>query len=747
MATIYEVQAPDGSILEIEGPDQANEAQIMQAAAELYQSQQTVAPQKPVQAPQFGSMETAVEIPGQEYAGGMGVQMPRQRPETGPQGPFAESEIMGAAETGLAIGTAATTGAVGTIAGSLYGLAKEIESRQFGTKEAAKRIEELAMKAAQMGTYEPKYTESGQRNVQAIGEIASALPPILGVGPLGSNIPQRVRPFPGMDRDVPPTPTRVGVGEAAPTVSPTSAVAAVAPALDEEMATIGELSRKAASGSKAAKEELADKASVNPEAFESAKRLGFELPADVFSDNYQIKSAAGLTRSKAASEAEASWNATVQKAVDTADEIFSKDIGATYVEGMPSVGIVSYNVLNTLNDSMNTLKKSAVKVMKDVDERIPSPTKIQLNNLRNTLDERILEVGLSGLSSAESKLLAMLDEGSVTYGRLKLEKDLMRRAKDGKESLYGGMQEAALDKLYSALKEDQLAVVGRLLGPDFRKNLRVANRTYAKGSAIGKRIISAFGREADGSIANLMLSAIKSAGKGDSAKFTKLMKVVPQELQKEVIATALAGVARSTSNASSVKGRFGFSEFVDLYKGLRANPPVYKVIAESLGKDADRILRDMYSVANRVTTARALVLSTGKANQALVGAMTAENLVSNIMKNTASKAAAHAAAAVMGPISGAAMSMAIDALGSGNKDSLKAAGALFNSEEFKALAVAAATKPEVPKTLVKKVAASLAFKKFVANSTVPMPRGQTNLEAWIFDAMQRGVAPQDEERQ
>jgi hypothetical protein len=40
MATIYEVQAPDGSILEIEGPDGASDAQIMQAAAELYQPQQ-----------------------------------------------------------------------------------------------------------------------------------------------------------------------------------------------------------------------------------------------------------------------------------------------------------------------------------------------------------------------------------------------------------------------------------------------------------------------------------------------------------------------------------------------------------------------------------------------------------------------------------------------------------------------------------------------------------------------------------
>jgi hypothetical protein len=338
----------------------------------------------------------------------------------------------------------------------------------------------------------------------------------------------------------------------------------------------------------------------------------------------------------------------------------------------------------------------------------------------------------------------MLAEGDITYGRLKREKDLMRQAKEGKESPYGSMQESALKRLYSALQEDQLEIVGNIAGPDVRQNLRVANQTYAKGIAIGKRIVTAFGKEGDGSIANLMLSAIKSASKGDSAKFTKLIKVVPPELQKEVVATALAGVARASSGR--VKGGFGFNQFADLYRGLRANTPVYKVVAEALGKDADALLRDLYSVANRVATAQALVLTTGKANQALVQAMTAEGLVAKVMQNTVSRAAAHAAAASAGPIGGAAMSMVLDKLGTGNKDALKAAGALFNSEEFKALAVAAATKPEVPPALVRRVAVSPAFKKFVANSTVPMPRGISQLEAWIFNAVQQGTQTQSDEQ-
>jgi Cdc6-like AAA superfamily ATPase len=181
--------------------------------------------------------------------------------------------------------------------------------------------------------------------------------------------------------DVPVPPTRLET----PTASPAAAAAAIT--LDEEMKVIGDLSRKAATGSTAAREKLADKASINPEDFASAQRLGIDLPADVFSENYQVKSAAGLSRSQVASEAESLWNTTVQNAVNKADEIFARDIGATYVEGVPSVGVVSSNVLNTLKDSMETLKRSAVTVMNEVDALVPLSTQVQLNNLTDTLNK------------------------------------------------------------------------------------------------------------------------------------------------------------------------------------------------------------------------------------------------------------------------------------------------------------------------------------------------------------------------
>ena len=101
--------------------------------------------------------------------------------------------------------------------------------------------------------------------------------------------------------------------------------------------------------------------------------------------------------------------------------------------------------------------------------------------------------------------------------------------------------------------------------------MRGANLLYAKERALGKRIINAFGEDVEGSIANKMRSALTGAAKGDSADFAKLMKLVPDDLKRETVATALASVTRSSRGAE--RGGFGFSEFADIYPKLRANSP------------------------------------------------------------------------------------------------------------------------------------------------------------------------------
>jgi hypothetical protein len=517
---------------------------------------------------------------------------------------------------------------------------------------------------------------------------------------------------------------------------------AVAPAIEITEEEVGTLVKKASGtgfGSTAARDKLADLAQVNVAAKEAADRLGIQLPADVFSDNPQVRAAAGLTRSVAGGEAEAAWRNTVTQAVDKADDVI-KQFDATFVEGAVAPGVVSQKIKDSLTKTRSDLNSAAGKLYKSVDEKVPKTTIVGLPKLRETLDTVKAEVGDAGMSSAERNLAKMIEEGNVTYGRLQREKQLIGNAINKLESPYGSMAEADLKRLYAALADDQLTNVRNVGGEALRQELRAANLLYAKERALGKRIVNAFGQDIEGSVANKMRTAITSSAKGDTGEFNRLLKTVPDDLRKETLATALASVTRSARGAE--KGGFGFSEFADIYPKLRANPPVYKTIVYTLGKDSADVLRDLFEVSKRVTEARANVLTTGKANQALLQGMQAESLIGKVMESTLAKGMVTGAAAISGPIAAAATSVVTSALTQGNKDALKAAGKLFADESFQSLAIDAATKGETAASL-RKAATSSAFSKFADAALLPK-----SLDAriqFLQSAIQAGQATQENE--
>src|SRR5690606_6855249 len=94
-----------------------------------------------------------------------------------PPEPTVGQKIVGAGEAALTTVTGATGGTVGMIGGTLKGLAEQILSGNFGTREAADLVEKSAMQGAQALTYMPR-TQAGQEYAQDVGEVMQQVIPV-----------------------------------------------------------------------------------------------------------------------------------------------------------------------------------------------------------------------------------------------------------------------------------------------------------------------------------------------------------------------------------------------------------------------------------------------------------------------------------------------------------------------------------------------------------------------------------------
>lgn len=139
--------------------------------------------------PEFSTVAEAYEIAKREES------MAAFQRDTAPlpQEPSIGEQIVGAGETALTLGTAATTGTLGMIGGTVVGLAEQILSGEFGTRDAAKAVEKSAMEGARALTYEPR-GRAGREQVQAVGEaLSTVLPPVIPIIAAPSALTQSMR--------------------------------------------------------------------------------------------------------------------------------------------------------------------------------------------------------------------------------------------------------------------------------------------------------------------------------------------------------------------------------------------------------------------------------------------------------------------------------------------------------------------------------------------------------------------------
>jgi len=479
---------------------------------------------------------------------------------------------------------------------------------------------------------------------------------------------------------------------------------------------IGKLAQKAGRGSGDAMESLAKEMDIDLVDAKLSEELGFKLPADVFSNSDKAKLAARVSRSVVGSDAEEQFFKGINQAKKRSEDLMAEH-GA-----LSSTGDVSENVLMSLKDSRDELLKEKDLIYKGkggVNEQFPFKTPIEFTETIKAIDDLAEDMGgFDNLKPQIKKLYAKITSGKTSRGFLLDEKDIIGDAVFGKNNDYSAsISNNSLKRIYDGLSKDELVAAARI-SDDLAGKVASGRAAHSQAMKVQQKIKDAFGSDEKGSIGSKLTSMIKGSRSQNVKQFNEIMDLM-SDLPKEDVSEAI--MTSIMSGSKKANGSFGLKEYTNLYHNLRNNKSFYKRIAKELGKERADLLQGLYKVNKRVSDAE--VLMTGKANQAMAldikKAMKAENIVSWLLDSTAGKVLSSTYLGPVGPVANKLGTSLVSAASTGGEKAIELAGKVFNSDEFIELAINAATKKEIPESLVKKLVNSKRFRAFAKEAKLP----------------------------
>ena len=254
-----------------------------------------------------------------------------------------------------------------------------------------------------------------------------------------------------------------------------------------------------------------------------------------------------------------------------------------------------------------------------------------------------------------------------------------------------------------------------------------ARQTTAIRKGVEDDLTALFGRNLQGTIIGDLSKATKKLAAGDVSNFIQMLKSVPEDMRKEVVASGL----NTAFGVTAKNGQLSFTNYAKWYEGLLKNKQAHAALMTNLPKEARKQLSDLYRVSNGIRKATKERITTGRIQSVREELKGADGLMGSIYDVVKRSGVGVAAEAVTTPLGmpGAGVAAGISsALTRGKPNALKAADKLMTSPEFISMAKTGSEES------ARKLAATPLWRQFV--KSLGSPKELSAAEQWILSAFQ-----------